>query len=120
MAAEPPADGRDPLADDAAAAAAGDEGGGEAETAASAAEALLSAGSEQLTLVYQGEVYVFDPVPPQKVQAVLLVLGGSDMPPGLVSMAVPTTFDEKLPKLWHQLKAYSGNAPWTSWSKVPL
>jgi hypothetical protein len=30
-----------------------------------------------------------------QVQAVLLVLGGSDMPPGLVSMAVPTTFDEK-------------------------
>jgi hypothetical protein len=31
-----------------------------------------------------------------QVQAVLLVLGGSDMPPGLVSMAVPTTFDEKV------------------------
>uniref|UniRef100_A0A0E0D686 CCT domain-containing protein n=1 Tax=Oryza meridionalis TaxID=40149 RepID=A0A0E0D686_9ORYZ len=87
MAAEPPADGRDHPADDGAA------GDGAAESAA--AEALLSAASEQLTLVYQGEVYVFDPVPPQKVQAVLLVLGGSDMPPGLVSMAVPTTFDEK-------------------------
>ncbi|EEC76132.1 hypothetical protein OsI_13418 [Oryza sativa Indica Group] len=87
MAAEPPADGRDPPADDGAA------GDGAVESAA--AEALLSAASEQLTLVYQGEVYVFDPVPPQKVQAVLLVLGGSDMPPGLVSMAVPTTFDEK-------------------------
>ncbi|KAF0914323.1 hypothetical protein E2562_028207 [Oryza meyeriana var. granulata] len=91
MAAEPPADGRDPPADDGVASASAD--GGAAESAA--AEALLSAASEQLTLVYQGEVYVFDPVPPQKVQAVLLVLGGSDMPPGLVSMAVPTAFDEK-------------------------
>lgn len=59
MAAEPPADGRDPPADDGAA------GDGAVESAA--AEALLSAASEQLTLVYQGEVYVFDPVPPQKV-----------------------------------------------------
>ncbi|KAG8098057.1 hypothetical protein GUJ93_ZPchr0013g34284 [Zizania palustris] len=83
MAAEPPADGRDPPAD------------GTASAADGAAEALLSAASEQLTLVYQGEVYVFDPVPPQKVQAVLLVLGGCDMPPGLVSMTVPTALDEK-------------------------
>jgi hypothetical protein len=56
MAAEPAADGRDPPAT----AAPGDDD-------AAAAEALLSAASEQLTLVYQGEVYVFDPVPPQKV-----------------------------------------------------
>ncbi|XP_010230344.1 GATA transcription factor 19 isoform X2 [Brachypodium distachyon] len=62
---------------------------------AAAAEALLSTASEQLTLVYQGEVYVFDPVPPQKVQAVLLVLGGCEVPPGLVSMAVPTAYGEK-------------------------
>jgi hypothetical protein len=58
MAAEPAADARDPPA----AAASGDD-----DAAAAAAEALLSAASEQLTLVYQGEVYVFDPVPPQKV-----------------------------------------------------
>ena len=56
MAAEPAAEGRDSPAT----AAPGDD-------EAAAAEALLSAASEQLTLVYQGEVYVFDPVPPQKV-----------------------------------------------------
>lgn len=55
----------------------------------------MSAASEQLTLVYQGDVYVFDPVPPQKVQAVLLVLGGYEVPPGLVNMAVPTANDHK-------------------------
>ncbi|KAM0901471.1 hypothetical protein ACQ4PT_020007 [Festuca glaucescens] len=84
MAAEPAADGRDPPAT----AAPGDDD-------AAAAEALLSAASEQLTLVYQGEVYVFDPVPPQKVQAVILVLGGCEVPPGLVSMAGSTVYGEK-------------------------
>ncbi|AQK63127.1 GATA transcription factor 25 [Zea mays] len=53
----------------------------------------MSATSEQLTLVYQGDVYVFDPVPPQK--AVLLVLGGYEVPPGLVNMAVSSANDEK-------------------------
>nr|AGT16452.1 GATA transcription factor [Saccharum hybrid cultivar R570]AGT17253.1 transcription factor [Saccharum hybrid cultivar R570] len=93
MAAEPAADDhgpRPPLADGAAAA-----GGDDASSAAAAAEALMSAASEQLTLVYQGDVYIFDPVPPQKVQAVLLVLGGYEVPPGLVNMAVPTANDEK-------------------------
>ncbi|KAF7052541.1 hypothetical protein CFC21_060626, partial [Triticum aestivum] len=54
------ADGQDPPLADAAAAASGDDD-------AAAADALLSPASEQLTLLYQGEVYVFDPVPPQKV-----------------------------------------------------
>ncbi|CAL4918887.1 unnamed protein product [Urochloa decumbens] len=96
MAAEPAAepaagdhDPRPPPADGPAAA-----GGGDA-SASAAAEALMSAASEQLTMVYQGDVYVFDPVPPQKVQAVLLVLGGYEVPPGLVNMAVPTATDEK-------------------------
>nr|AGT17073.1 transcription factor [Saccharum hybrid cultivar R570] len=80
---------RPPLADGAAAA------GGDDASSAAAAEALMSAASEQLTLVYQGDVYIFDPVPPQKVQAVLLVLGGYEVPPGLVNMAVPTANDEK-------------------------
>jgi hypothetical protein len=57
MAGEPAADGHD-LPTDCA---------GGADASAAAAEALLSAASEQLTLVYHGEVYVFDPVPPQKV-----------------------------------------------------
>ncbi|CAN6322704.1 unnamed protein product, partial [Urochloa humidicola] len=80
---------RPPSADGLAAA-----GGGDA-SASVAADALMSAASEQLTMVYQGDVYIFDPVPPQKVQAVLLVLGGYEVPPGLVNMAVPTATDEK-------------------------
>ncbi|KAL6636957.1 hypothetical protein ACP70R_024529 [Stipagrostis hirtigluma subsp. patula] len=91
------ADGRDsPPPPGCAAAAGGDDASAVASASAStAAEALLSAASEQLTLVYQGEVYVFDPVPPQKVQAVLLVLGGCEMPLGVENMDVPKTHDEK-------------------------
>ncbi|XP_050947365.1 GATA transcription factor 24-like isoform X4 [Cucumis melo] len=35
---------------------------------------------DQLTLSYQGQVYVFDSVSPEKVQAVLLLLGGREVP----------------------------------------
>jgi len=66
-AAEPAADDHDPrppLADGAAAAG-GDDAS--SSSASAAAEALMNAASEQLTLVYQGDVYIFDPVPPQKV-----------------------------------------------------
>nr|PNR63460.1 hypothetical protein PHYPA_001886 [Physcomitrium patens] len=45
--------------------------------------AVRTQGSTQLTLSYQGEVYVFDTVPPKKVQAVLLLLGGREIPPGM-------------------------------------
>lgn len=44
---------------------------------------LRAGGANQLTLSYQGEVYLFDSVPPEKVQAVLLLLGGRELPPGL-------------------------------------
>ncbi|XP_074564311.1 GATA transcription factor 24-like isoform X1 [Curcuma longa] len=40
------------------------------------------AGGNQLTLSFQGEVYVFDSVSPEKVQAVLLLLGGREMQTG--------------------------------------
>ncbi|KAI3895841.1 hypothetical protein MKW98_025632 [Papaver atlanticum] len=40
-------------------------------------------GSDQLTLSFQGEVYVFDSVSADKVQAVLLLLGGYEIPPGV-------------------------------------
>jgi len=43
-------------------------------------------GADQLTLSFQGEVYVFDSVLPEKVQAVLLLLGGYEVPTG-----IPTT-----------------------------
>lgn len=41
---------------------------------------------DQLTLSFQGEVYVFDAVTPEKVQAVLLLLGGYEVPTGIPSI----------------------------------
>lgn len=40
-------------------------------------------GVNQLTLSFQGEVYVFDSITPEKVQAVLLLLGGYEVPAGI-------------------------------------
>ncbi|MQL82749.1 hypothetical protein Taro_015218 [Colocasia esculenta] len=40
----------------------------------------------QLTLSFQGQVYVFDAVPTEKVQAVLLLLGGQELPPEVTGM----------------------------------
>ncbi|CAM8986366.1 unnamed protein product [Rhodiola kirilowii] len=45
--------------------------------------AIVAQGAEtanQLTLSFQGQVYVFDSVSPDKVQAVLLLLGGQELP----------------------------------------
>ncbi|XP_049409705.1 GATA transcription factor 28-like [Solanum stenotomum] len=47
-----------------------------------------SGASDQLTLSFQGEVYVFDAVSPEKVQAVLLLLGGYEVPPGIPAVNV--------------------------------
>nr|GLL23802.1 GATA transcription factor 24-like [Ipomoea trifida] len=44
--------------------------------------------ADQLTLSFQGEVYVFDAVSPEKVQAVLLLLGGYEVPSGIPAAAV--------------------------------
>ncbi|KAI3803790.1 hypothetical protein L1987_31952 [Smallanthus sonchifolius] len=46
-------------------------------------------GADQLTLSFQGEVYVFDAVSPEKVQAVLLLLGGYEVPTGAPTMGLP-------------------------------
>ncbi|XP_059297065.1 GATA transcription factor 28-like [Lycium ferocissimum] len=45
--------------------------------------------NDQLTLSFQGEVFVYDAVSPEKVQAVLLLLGGYEVPTGIptVNMA---------------------------------
>ncbi|TMW99271.1 hypothetical protein EJD97_002819 [Solanum chilense] len=45
--------------------------------------------SDQLTLSFRGEVFVYDAVSPEKVQAVLLLLGGYEVPAGIptVNMA---------------------------------
>ncbi|CAK9309135.1 unnamed protein product [Citrullus colocynthis] len=40
-------------------------------------------GADQLTLSFRGEVYAFDSVSPDKVQAVLLLLGGYEIPSGI-------------------------------------
>ncbi|KAL4319866.1 hypothetical protein GQ457_18G015400 [Hibiscus cannabinus] len=49
-----------------------------------------NASADQLTLSFQGEVYVFDSIAPDKVQAVLLLLGGYEIPSGVSALgAVP-------------------------------
>ncbi|CAI9104131.1 OLC1v1002752C2 [Oldenlandia corymbosa var. corymbosa] len=45
-------------------------------------------GADQLTLSFQGEVYVFDSVSPEKVQAVLLLLGGYEVPSTIPSVGM--------------------------------
>ncbi|RWR75242.1 GATA transcription factor 20-like protein [Cinnamomum micranthum f. kanehirae] len=47
--------------------------------------ATRSQTANQLTLSFQGEVYVFESVSPEKVQAVLLLLGGREVPTGSAS-----------------------------------
>ncbi|OAY45208.1 GATA transcription factor 19 isoform X1 [Manihot esculenta] len=44
-----------------------------------------SARTSELTIAFEGEVYVFPAVTPQKVQAVLLLLGGTDTPASVPS-----------------------------------
>ncbi|KAF7814663.1 GATA transcription factor 28 isoform X1 [Senna tora] len=45
-------------------------------------------GGDQLTLSFQGQVYVFDSVSPDKVQAVLLLLGGREVSPTMPSIPI--------------------------------
>ncbi|XP_028076068.1 GATA transcription factor 28-like [Camellia sinensis] len=52
------------------------------------APAAAGGGADQLTLSFQGEVYVFDAVSPDKVQAVLLLLGGYEVPTGIPTVGV--------------------------------
>ncbi|RDX77737.1 GATA transcription factor 24, partial [Mucuna pruriens] len=44
------------------------------------ASSALHARTSELTISFEGEVYVFPAVTPEKVQAVLLLLGGQEMP----------------------------------------
>lgn len=53
---------------------------GEVAPEQNAGAVVRSQAPNQLTLSFQGEVYVFDSVPPEKVQAVLLLLGGREVP----------------------------------------
>ncbi|KAL9256075.1 GATA transcription factor 24-like protein [Drosera capensis] len=47
-------------------------------------------GEDQLTMSFRGEVYVFDAVSPEKVQAVLLLLGGYEVPSCIPTPGVAT------------------------------
>ncbi|XP_052175766.1 GATA transcription factor 28-like [Diospyros lotus] len=49
-----------------------------------------SESNDQLTLSFQGQVYVFDSVSPEKVQAVLLLLGGREVPPSMPTVPMGT------------------------------
>ncbi|XP_010276695.1 PREDICTED: GATA transcription factor 28 isoform X2 [Nelumbo nucifera] len=49
-----------------------------------------SHGGNQLTLSFQGEVYVFDSVSAEKVQAVLLLLGGREVPASVPPLPITT------------------------------
>ncbi|KAF9610473.1 hypothetical protein IFM89_022437 [Coptis chinensis] len=48
----------------------------------------LGESPDQLSISFQGEVFVYDSVPPEKVQAVLLLLGGYGIPSGVPSVTV--------------------------------
>ncbi|XP_023546306.1 GATA transcription factor 19-like isoform X2 [Cucurbita pepo subsp. pepo] len=50
---------------------------------------VMASRTSELTLSFEGEVYVFPAVTPEKVQAVLLLLGGCDVPTGVPTMDVP-------------------------------
>lgn len=55
--------------------------------------AMMVAGADnnQLTLSFQGQVYVFDSVSPEKVQAVLLLLGGREVPSTIPTMPLTSS-----------------------------
>ncbi|CAN0921757.1 GATA transcription factor 18 [Linum grandiflorum] len=58
----------------------------------SGAAAMSSGRTSELTLSFEGEVYVFPAVSPEKVHAVLLLLGRQAVPPGEPGFEVP--FDQ--------------------------
>ncbi|KAB1203867.1 GATA transcription factor 24 [Morella rubra] len=50
---------------------------------------VMASRTSELTLSFEGEVYVFPAVTPEKVQAVLLLLGGPDVPTGVPTIEGP-------------------------------
>ncbi|KAL5823575.1 hypothetical protein ACOSQ4_021475 [Xanthoceras sorbifolium] len=50
---------------------------------------------DQLTLSFQGQVYVFDSVSPEKVQAVLLLLGGREVPPTMPAIPINSHHNDR-------------------------
>ncbi|KAL0412657.1 UNVERIFIED_CONTAM: GATA transcription factor 24 [Sesamum radiatum] len=61
------------------------------DMAPAVAAAAGEGGPDQLTLSFQGEVFVFDSVSPEKVQAVLLLLGGYEVPTGVPTPGMTPT-----------------------------
>ncbi|KAG8654889.1 GATA transcription factor 24 isoform X2 [Manihot esculenta] len=53
---------------------------------------VMASRTSELTLSFEGEVYVFPAVTPEKVQAVLLLLGGRDIPTAVPTIEV--TYDQ--------------------------
>lgn len=50
---------------------------------------VAAARTSELTLAFEGEVFVFPTVTPEKVQAVLLLLGGCEIPTGVPTVDIP-------------------------------
>ncbi|CAK9186576.1 unnamed protein product [Ilex paraguariensis] len=50
---------------------------------------VVASRTSELTLAFEGEVYVFPAVKPEKVQAVLLLLGGPEIPTDVPTVNVP-------------------------------
>ncbi|PUZ37575.1 hypothetical protein GQ55_9G130500 [Panicum hallii var. hallii] len=65
------------------------------EPPATAPVSALPGNPNQLTLLFQGEVYVFESVTPDKVQAVLLLLGRGELPPDYAGKVVPSQNENK-------------------------
>ncbi|XP_022773039.1 GATA transcription factor 24-like isoform X5 [Durio zibethinus] len=53
---------------------------------------VMASRTSELSLSFEGEVFVFPAITPEKVQAVLLLLGGRDIPTGVPTIEVP--FDQ--------------------------
>ncbi|XP_022862030.1 GATA transcription factor 24-like isoform X1 [Olea europaea var. sylvestris] len=51
--------------------------------------------TSELSISFEGEVYVFPAVTPEKVQAVLLLLGGQEMPSSILSSEFPLQQNNK-------------------------
>ncbi|CAN6317239.1 unnamed protein product, partial [Urochloa humidicola] len=65
------------------------------EPPAPAPVSVLPGNPNQLTLLFQGEVYVFESVTPDKVQAVLLLLGRGELPPDLAGKVLTNQNENK-------------------------
>ncbi|KAG5541899.1 hypothetical protein RHGRI_021659 [Rhododendron griersonianum] len=59
------------------------------------AAAAAASRTSELTLSFEGEVYVFPAVTPEKVQAVLLLLGGREIPTAVPTVDVPFDSNNK-------------------------